>query len=115
MTAFLKPAPLLFTLLADDPDRETEAFAEYARTHPDAPGVSRYLPVLGELTRAASAGRGNRAVYDFCEAEAQTQRSLLLDVLGRARAAWAAAHAPHAGSGAETESDPPTLSHGAER
>jgi hypothetical protein len=88
LTAFLKPAPPMFTLRAGDLEREAQAFLAYARAHPGAPDVTRYLPVVGEL-RGAADTRCDLARFPFMEAEMREQRKVLLSALNRVREAWA--------------------------
>lgn len=87
LTAFLKPAPPMISLRANVLEREAEAFMEYARDHPCAPDVKRYLSVVEQL-RAAAGRRGGPALLAFMESEAKEQRQLLLDTLSRVRRVW---------------------------
>ena len=88
LTAFLKPAPPMFTLRAGYLARESEAFTAYARQHSDDFDVVRYRTVAGEFRQVAQPIWGNHAVRAFIEAEAQAQMVRLLGTLQRVQDAW---------------------------
>lgn len=111
LTAFLKPAPPMFSLRATDLEREADAFLSsvpsrlsrvlggvfFGRQRAPAvdPAAERYLSVAGELRRAAGSW-GTPALFGFMESEAAAQRGLLLDALHRVRAVWSASSAADA-------------------
>jgi hypothetical protein len=84
-------------------EREADAFLASARPRPGRllPGVfgggqrgtvtdqaaERYLPVAGELRRAAGSW-GAPALSGFMKSEVAAQRRVLLDALLRVRAVW---------------------------
>ena len=103
LTAFLKPAPPMFSLRATELEREADAFLSSApsrlsrllggvfggrqRVPVADPAAERYFPVAGELRRAAGSW-GTLVLYGFMESEAAAQRGVLLDALHRVRAVW---------------------------
>jgi hypothetical protein len=103
LTAFLKPAPPMFSLRATDLEREADVFLAsvpsrlgrllggvFGKRQPVPvadPAVERYLAVARELRRAAGSW-GNPALFWFMESEAAAQRAVLLAALHRVRAAW---------------------------
>jgi hypothetical protein len=103
LTAFLKPAPPMFSLRAGDLEREADAFSASApsrlgrllggvfggrqRVPVADPAAERYLTVAQELRRAAGSW-GTPALVGFMESEAAAQRGVLLDALQRVRAVW---------------------------
>jgi len=104
LTAFLKPAPPMFSLRPEELRREADAFlaccrrplgrlilALFGRRGPrnEDPAFVRYRPVAHELREAAGTW-GDSALYSFMESEARVQRELLMSTLHRVRAAWLA-------------------------
>jgi len=103
LTAFLRPAPPMFSLRAADLEREADVFLASApsrlgrllhgvfggrqRGTVTDPAAERYLTVAGELLRAAGSW-GNPTLFGFMESEAAAQRGVLLDALHRVRAVW---------------------------
>jgi hypothetical protein len=101
LTAFLKPAPPMFSLRAAELRREADAFLAAGRRslgrvllglfggqRDEDPVLGRYRAVVPALRRAAGT-RGGASLYAFMESEARAQRDLLLSTLHRVRAAWA--------------------------
>jgi hypothetical protein len=103
LTAFLKPAPRMFTLRAGELQREADEFlasvpSRFGRIlqlvlggRPEVsakdPAAERYRRVAGEL-RQATGSWGTSALSQFLKSEAVAQREVLLDALHRVRAAW---------------------------
>jgi hypothetical protein len=101
LTAFLKPAPPMFSLRTSELQCEADAFM--ASGHPSAwrrllahsvggqqnkdPVAARYQAVAPALRRAAGTW-GDAAVYTFMESEAREQRDLVLATLHLVSAAW---------------------------
>jgi hypothetical protein len=88
LTAFLKPAPPMFTLCPRELEREAKEFAEYARREATDPAVARYQNTLGMLRTVGGNVFGNAKCIDFMTTEHQAQKALVTETLHRVREAW---------------------------
>ncbi len=101
LTAFLKPAPQMFSLRPRQLQKEADAFIAASRrphsrplglfiqgTEAEDPAFERYWALVRELPRALGSPR-NASLYEFMESEVWTQRELILATLQQVRSAWA--------------------------
>jgi hypothetical protein len=96
LTAFVRPAPQMFTLQSSHLARESEAFADYARRHPADPAVVRHQEIVGELRELGASVPCPHPVWWLLDEEAQAQKKLLAETLHRVRDAWAELRRGHA-------------------
>jgi hypothetical protein len=101
LTAFLKPAPPMFSLRQSELRREADEFMASGRRpvwrrlldrfggRRDGDSVVKRYRAAAPALRRAAGTPGDAALYAFMASEARAQRGLVLGTLHRVRAVWA--------------------------